>query len=1042
MAIEAYNFKDVEDTVLAFWKRDKIYQKAKNKKGKTFYFLDGPPYTSGKVHLGIAWNKSLKDAFLRYKRMQGFKVWDRAGYDMHGLPTEHATEKELKVHGKAEIEKYGVGKFIKQCEKLSLKNLKEMNKDFIRLGVWMDFDDPYMTMDSSYIEAEWWLIKRVHEKGRLYEGLRTMHWCSNCATACAKHELEYANVRDNSIFVKMKVKGKKDEYLVIWTTTPWTIPFNLAIMVHPEIDYVKAKVGKETWIVAKALAGVFIQSLVGKKLVVIEEFKGKQLEGVAYEHPFADKIDYASLKKKHPKLHTVVLNEEYVNTSSGSGLVHCAPGCGQEDYEVGHANKLPTFNLIDEHGMFPEGAFAGLQAKKDDKKFVEALGKAVVAETEVEHDYPHCQRCHKPVVFRATKQWFFKVEDLKDKMITLNKKVDWVPEAAFNAFDSWLHNLRDNSITKQRYWGCPVPIWKCSGCGKYDVIGSVQELKEKAGKVPKDLHKPGIDKVSYVCACGKRKQRIPDILDVWVDAGSASFASLGYPQNEKLFKELFPADFILEGKDQIRGWFNLLLINSILAFDKHPYKAVAMHGFVNDAKGRKMSKSLGNYILPEEVISKYGADTFRYNFIANYQPGLDINYNDADVKIKNRHLQVLWNLHKFLIDMCKMNKLNPLKADKDLDRNLMGMEEYYILSRMNSVIKEATEAYDTFHIEVVPNIAEGLFLDLSRKYIQLIRDKAALGGKQEKEMVGYVIYTVLDAVLRLMAPTIPFITEVMFQNMKRAFGLPEESVHMLKWPSVNKKDIDASLELAMDISGQIAQAGLAAREKAQLSTRWPIKNIIIVTNKQEVINSCELMAELIKRQVNSKELRIVPQLPEVKQHVKPVMGKLGAAFGDLSPKIVAHLSNTTSETILDHFVKEGKYEIDLDGEKVAITRDHVTVELEAPPHLIGGEIKFGMVYIDVTREEGLVKEGFAREIMRHVQNERKKAGLEKKDKISLFVQVDEDLLENLQGWEMQIKEKVGAKQIKVGVGEPSKKHKHSFKGKIKGLWFTLFFDKV
>jgi len=1038
MVIGPYNYQDVEEKTLRFWADRDIYAKAKKKKGKKFYFLDGPPYTSGKVHLGTAWNKSLKDAFLRYKRMQGFQVWDRAGYDMHGLPIEHATEKELKVHGKAAIEKFGVAKFIKACEKISLRNLKEMNKDFIRLGVWMDFENPYMTMNRSYIESEWWLIKKVHEKKRLYEGKRTMHWCSHCTTAIAKHELEYGNIRDTSIFVKLKVKGKKNEFLIIWTTTPWTIPFNLAVMVHPELDYVRVKIDKEVWVVAKALVGVFVQEILGKKVEIKEEFKGKKLEGVAYEHPFADKIDFPTEKK----VHTVVLSSEYVDTTSGSGLVHCAPGCGQEDYEVGHKNGLPAFNLIDVHGTFTEGAFKGWQAKTDDKKFIEALDEtgALVAKTSVEHDYPHCQRCHKPVVFRATKQWFFKVEDLKKKMIKMNKEVDWVPHAAFNAFDAWLNNLRDNSITKQRFWGCPVPIWKCS-CGKYDVIGSAAELEEKAGKVPNDLHKPGIDKVSYKCSCGKEKKRIPDILDVWVDAGIASWACLDYPQDDSHFDH-FPADFILEGKDQIRGWFNLLLITSMLAFDKHPYKAVAMHGYVNDAKGRKMSKSLGNYILPEEVINKYGADTFRYNFIANSQPGLDISYNDADVKVRSRHLHVLWNLHKYLIDICTTNNVNPLKADKDLDANLFGLEEKYIISRMHSTIAAATTAYDTFHIEQAPNLAEELFLDLSRTYVQLVRDKVAVGGAQEKEMVAYVIYTVFDTVLRLLSPTIPFICEEMYQNLKDEFGLKTESVHLLDWPKADKKKIDASVELAMDVSSSVVQAGLAAREKAQLSSRWPIKDIIVVTDKEDIVEAVEVMADVIKKQVNSKEIRLVPILVEVKQRIKPDAGKLGAAFGDQSPKIMKALAKEKADKILADFSTKGKFVLSVGKQKYDITRDHVVVEREYPKHLVEQEIKYGVVYIDTSREEALVKEGYAREIMRHVQSQRKKAGLEKTDKISVFLQVDEEMQEMLSGWEKAIKEKVGASALKVGVNSPAKEHDFVTEGKVKDSKFVIHLSKT
>ena len=666
-----YDFKFVEPEMLNFWKENDIYKKAKEKnKGKQkFYFLDGPPYTSGKVHIGTAWNKSLKDMILRYKRMNGLDAWDRAGYDMHGLPTAHAVEKKLGLKGKDDILKLGVDKFIAACKKLCVDNMELMNKDFTKLGVWMDFENAYQSITKEFMESEWWLIKKAHDKGRLYEGLRTMTWCPDCATAIAKHELEYQTVSDDSIFLKFKVKGKENEYLVIWTTTPWTIPYNLGVMVNPEEDYVKAKVGDEVWIVAAKLAGVFIQGVADKKYSVLEEMKGEALEGLEYEHPLNDELKqvYTEIKLKSSKIFTIVLSKAYVDTTAGSGLVHMAPGCGPEDYEIGHKNGIPPFNNLDEKGVFPKemGPFAGWIAKKDDKKFIEFLRKkgSLIESTKVEHEYAHCQRCHNPVIFRTTKQWFFKVEDLKEKMVKANEGIKWVPQAAFNAFDSWLKNLRDNSITKQRFWGTPLPVWRCEECKKYDVIGSAKELEKLSGKKPEDLHKPWIDQITIPCECGKEKKRIPDIIDVWVDAGTVSWNCLDYPGREDLFKELFPADFILEGKDQIRGWFNLLMVASMLAFDKPPFKSVYMHGFVQDAQGRKMSKSLGNYILPEEVVKEYGVDTLRYYMISGANPGIDINYNFDDVKLKHKNMFVFWNLHNFLIDMAKGVGKNPSKID-------------------------------------------------------------------------------------------------------------------------------------------------------------------------------------------------------------------------------------------------------------------------------------------------------------------------------------------------------------------------------------------
>ena len=629
-----YDFNAVENEIIKYWETNKIYPKAK-KKGegkKKFYFLQGPPYTSGRLHMGHAWNNSLKDMVLRYKRMQGFDVWDRAGYDMHGLPTEHKVQAQFDLKTKEDIVNFGLDRFAKECIKFSSEKAKLMDADLWRLGIWMDYDNAYWPIKNEYIEGIWWLIKKAHEKKRLYEGLRTITWCASCGTALAKHECQYKEVEEPSIYVKFKIKNKKDEYFLIWTTTPWTITFNLAIMANPDLDYVKVKSGNEKWILAKGLAGPVMQAVVGIPLEIIEEFKGSKLEGMEYVHPWEDEIkDYKELKKNHPKVHTILMSSEYVSLDAGSGLVHCAPGCGPEDYEVGYKNNVPPYNNIDQYGIFPQGMgrFSGLKAKADDKKFIQALEEkgVLVAQVPVEHDYAHCERCHNPVVFRTTKQWFFKVEDLKEKMVKDNSKITWVPDAGKNAFDSWLNNIRDNSITKQRFWGTPIPIWKCDKCSNIVVVESVDELKKlKAKNIPESLHKPWIDETTIPCKCGAEMHRLPDIIDVWVDAGSASWNCLYYPKRKDLFERFFPADFILEAKEQVRGWFNLLTVASMIAFDKPCFKAVYVHGMLTDVEGEKMSKSLGNVISPYELVDKHGADTLRA-YLCSARAGEDISFS-------------------------------------------------------------------------------------------------------------------------------------------------------------------------------------------------------------------------------------------------------------------------------------------------------------------------------------------------------------------------------------------------------------------------------
>jgi len=1030
MSAGSYNFKQAEENILHFWLHHKIHEKAKAKgKGKKrFNFLDGPPYTSGKVHIGTSWNKCLKDMVLRQRRMAGYDVWDRAGYDMHGLPTENKVRQKFNVFLKKDIEEFGVATFTTECEKFCIDMMHQMNATFKRLGVWMDFDNAYQPITREFISGEWFLAKRAHDKGRLYEGLRTMSWCATCQTNLAKHELEYENVTDDSIFVKLPVIGKKNEYLIIWTTTPWTIPMNLAVMVNPDIDYVRAEVSDddgfhEHWIIAKALAAPLVTAVAGKGLKILDEFKGAKLEGVAYTHPFADVIpQYAELKKKHPKLHTVILSSEYVDTKAGSGLVHCAPGCGPEDYEVGHRNGLPPWNIVDETGKFPTDLkeFGGLTAKKDDKKFVDALRKrgALIATTPVEHDYAHCQRCHQPIIYRTTKQWFFKVEDLKDKLIAANKNITWVPQAAFNAFDSWLHNLRDNSITKQNFWGTPVPIWRCEKCQRHDVFGSVDELEQAAGKKVDKLHRPWIDNILVPCTCGGVKKRITDIFDVWVDAGTASWNSLDYPQRTDLFEQHFPADFILEGKDQIRGWFNLLHIASFIAFDKPSFKAVYMHGFIQDSAGRKMSKSLGNQIEPEEVVSQSGADTLRYYQIGSALPGLDLNYNPDDAKIKGRNLIVLWNVHNYVLDLAAELKLNPIDIDKTLTEAMNDIPERYIISKLNTAIKETTHAFDHYHLNEVPHIVEELYLELSRTYIQLTRDKASIGDIDEKTVVLHTIYTVLVETLKLIAPITPFIAEQMHQNLRNAFKLPTESVHLADWPKADDKKIDAALEKNMLITEDVMTAISHARELAKINTRWPLKVAEIVTHDANVAKAVETMRDIIEIQTNVKEIHAHAHWLLITVTVKPNPGPIGKAFGAKSRDINAMIGKLGAE-IQHNLEKHGTYTMKIGNDAFEMNKDHFIIERTPPPHHVEASFKNGFVYLSTEMTPALEGEGYARELMRRVQDLRKKADLKKSDRITLFIQTSAELNTLIKTHEAKIKEKCGAASVTLSSRGPT-----------------------
>lgn len=845
-----YNPKIEEEKVLEFWRAEKIYEKLKkrNEKGKKFYFLQGPPYTSGKLHIGHAWNNSLKDIVLRYKRMQGLNVWDRAGYDMHGLPTENAVQKKLGIKDKLGIEKYGVEKFIKECIKFSTENLESMNKDLERLGVWMDFADPYMPIKKEFIEGEWWLIKKAWEQKRLYLGKKIMQWCGHCETSLAKHELEYDNVKENSIFLKFKIKNKK-QYLIVWTTTPWTIPFNLAVMVNPELDYVAAKVktkeGEEEWIVAKALANAFISGLLGYKFKIIKEIKGEELEGLEYIHPMYDKLKtvYDRLKKKWKNVHTIILSKEYVDTSAGTGLVHSAPGCGPEDFEACKSYGIDAFNETDEKGYFQNmNELSGLRAKQDDIQFVKMLKEAgsLIAETHIEHEYAHCWRCHKPVIFRATEQWFLKIEDLIPKLLNFNKEVKWQPKFASKNYDSWIENLKDNGLTRQRFWGCPIPIWQCK-CGNIEVIENAEELKKKGGKVPEDLHKPWIDSVKLKCTkCKGEMTRVPDVIDVWVDSGTTSWNCLYYPKNEKYF-EFWPADFILEATEQIKLWFSMLQMCSAVAFGKSAYKNIYCHGMILDYQGMKMSKSLGNIISPYEVLDKYSADILRY-YMCETSAGENINFSWETVKIKQRNLNILWNLAEYVLELgTGISEPEKMKIKK-------GVEEDYILSRLNSTIEEVTQLFEEYKVDETITKLESLFLELSRSYIQYTREK-------EREIVLYTTYEVLKKLVQMFSVVCPFMTESIWKKLKEKFRIEEESVHFSKWPLANKKLINKGLEKEFSIAREIIEKGLAIRAEQKIGVRWPLSKAIITTKKEKA-EAVRKLGEIIKLQLNVKGLEI------------------------------------------------------------------------------------------------------------------------------------------------------------------------------------------
>ncbi|MBD3259268.1 isoleucine--tRNA ligase [Candidatus Woesearchaeota archaeon] len=1045
--IGKFDFVQVEKTILSFWQNQKIYDKVKdrNKGNKKFYFLQGPPYTSGDLHAGQAWNHSLKDMILRYKRMNGFDVWDRAGYDMHGLSVERRVLKNNSLVTKDDVVNFGVEKFTDECYKFSMETTHIMTDELQKMGVWLDFSDPYLPVSTEYIEGIWWLVKKADEQNRLYEGLKVMTWCYDCETACAKHELEYENVKEDSVFLKFKLKDKENEYLIVWTTTPWTIPYNLAVMVNPGIEYVRAKVDGEIWIVAKALAGPVVQAVADKSLVILEEFMGDRLEGLEYIHPLQKELGqhYDEMKKDHSKVCTVILTEDYCDTSAGSGLVHTAPGCGPEDFEACQPYDIPPFNNLQPNGFFPGdmGKFSGWHAKKDEKKFLTALEESgcLIAVTPVEHEYPHCQRCHFPVVFRLTKQWFFKTEDLKTEMIEHNKGIHWVPQTAKNAFDGWLKNLRDNSITKQRFWGTPVPVWVCDKCNEHTVVESRDELIELAGTAPENLHIPHIDKVTFECECGGKKKRIPDVMDVWIDAGTACWNCLDFPRRDDLLKKLWPADFILEGKDQIRGWFNVLMVCSTIGFRDKSFNNVYMHGFLTQVGGEKMSKSLGNIILPKEISEKVGSDALRLYF-CRQTAGIDINFSWDEINQVYRNLIVLWNLHKYLIDLAGQLNLNP-RTLGTLEEERYNVEEKFMISKLHSTIKKVTGLYEEYRLDEIPELVEELFLELSRTYVQLVREKATIGSEEEKSVVVYCLYDTLMGVLKMMSPMTPFIAEMMYQNLKDAFGLKTESLHLHEWPKSSEAKINKELENEINIVQAVVTSALALREKIQIGRRWPIKELTVETTGA-ARTAVEKLSDIIINQANVKTVKVVEKFEHAKESARFDYSKLSPDFGELSTQIIAALTTKSPTSVIERIRKEGKYEMNLNGEIINILQKHLMLEKEVKEPHKGIEFKYGWIYLNTEQDPVLLAEGFAREIVRNTQSARKKSGLQKADKIDLFLKVPPTIYDQMKEQEKEIGLKTGAVKTFTSTDNPKEEYQHSENFKIKGEEITVFFNKL
>ena len=1007
-ADKSYGHDKIEKKVQKFWAENNTFKKVNKlrENGPRYSFLDGPPYCSGKIHLGTAWNKVIKDTYLRYKSMNGFSLRRQAGWDMHGLPIEHKVEQLMNIKSKQEIEEsIGIAKFVDKCREFAIENKIAMENEFDQLGVWMDWDEPYMTLDPKYMESSWWTLKRANEQNLLVNDKRVISWCPHCGTALAAAEIEYEDKIDPSIFIKFPSRDEKDTYFLVWTTTPWTLPANMAICVNPDFDYAYVKKDGETLILASNL----MEDVLGKQIKIhkrkvdedeyIEEkevlyevlktVKGSDLVGMHYDY-ILDIPIHKEFEKEYPNVHTI-LQGDHVELGEGTGLVHTAPGHGPEDFEVGQANNLPIFCPVGEDGCFTEdaGKYASKFTKDENPNIIKDLEEnnlMYLADT-IEHRYGVCWRCKTPIIYIATKQWFLKVTDIKEKMLEEIAKVDWVPKwAGEGRFYDWVDNARDWTISRQRYWGIPIPIWECPDCGEIKVIGSLEELKKESlteitVSDAELIHRPYVDEVEIECKCGKHIKRIPDVLDVWIDSGVAGWASLYYPQENNNFDEWFPYDFITEGHDQTRGWFYSQLGTGVISMGKSPYQKVLMHGFVLDDKGNKMSKSLGNVVAPEEVIEKYGADVLRFYLLWASKPWDDLKFVWEELLNINKMFNILWNVYVFATTYMSLDKFSPQNLTQD-DMHLRA-EDRWIISKANTLIKEVSSDLDelSFH-NATRKINNFILEDLSRWYVRLIRGRTWVESDDPDKLGAYYsLYTAIVKLIMVLSPIAPHVTEEIYENLIKGVN-PEspESIHMLDW-SWDDEAIDSDLEAKIDVVREVIEASIKARDMAQYKLRWPVSDITVVSQDENVLNAVSELSEIIKDQSNTKEVICASEFENLSFTAKPNLKILGPKLkGDMG-KVVKGLKESDGNQIKKELEENDSVTI----EGIELTSEEVLFDSVLPEEVVSSEFKGGNVFVNTTITLEIRQEAMARELIRRVQDMRKDLDLDVEANINVGV---------------------------------------------------------
>jgi isoleucyl-tRNA synthetase len=988
-----FNIREIEREVQAYWRTHDTYQSVRQYRstGKPFFFVDGPPYTTGHIHIGTAWNKILKDSILRYHRMNGRHVIDRAGYDMHGLPIEVKVEQALGFASKKDIETFGIQAFIEKCREFAVTNKKLMDDQFESLGVWLDFAGAYQTVKPEYIEAAWWTLARAEDKGMLERGHRVVNWCPRCETAIADAEVEYWDENDPSVFVKFPLRGRKGEFLVIWTTTPWTLPANVAVAVAKEFEYAKVLAKKDgmeelLWI-AEPLVKSVLKKARYKDFTVVEIKKGTELIGWVYDSPLLEQVPLQR------EIDHKVVTADFV-TLENTGMVHIAPGHGWDDYVLGTKEGLAIVCPVDGAGKFREeaGEFAGCFVRDANDNVLVALGPHLLAREQVTHRYGHCWRCKTPIIFRATSQWFLKASEMRDLMLAEVEKVTWYPEWAGSArFYDWIKEARDWCISRQRYWGIPIPVWVCPKCDAYRVIGTIAELEERSGRPLADPHRPYVDQVTIPCHCGGTMKRVEDIFDVWFDSAVASWATLGFPGKTAEFDALWPADFITEGQDQTRGWFYSQLGASTIAFGKAPYKSVCMHGFALDAEGKKMSKSLGNVVNPSDVIEKVGVDVLRLYVLSSSAPWDDLKFNWDGVGTISRAVNILWNVYRFPLPYMILDRFEPASSggiwdDAFVRANLSRMpdEDRFIISRINSVAATVDESLKGCQLHrATRELVNFILEDLSRWYVQLVRPRMWLEGESEQKVFAYeTIYYVLRRLTGLLAPVCPHLTEEIYRNL-RCPGDPA-SIHLLDWNAGDAALVDATLEGAVALVRSFDEASQNARQTGKRKLRWPVAEVVVVTSSDAVKNAIDRLNAVCMERANARKVSVVMgRWDRIGWHAEPVMKALGKGFGKDSFKVKG-LIDEADGNALKAATDAGKtFRLESGGALFEIGAEHVTFTEKLPADIFSAPMTDATVYVDIALTPDLESEGYAREVIRRIQDMRKQMDLAVEDNINV-----------------------------------------------------------